>query len=350
MPLIPTQSDPSAGDRAVAERQPILEVKHLKSHFFLDEGVVRAVDDVSLTLRQGTTLGVVGESGCGKSVTARSILQIVGAGGRIVSGDILFHRNGEVLNLAKFDAKGADIRRVRGSDIAMIFQEPMAAFSPVHTVGRQVVEAIQLHTDLSKHQARARTLELLERVGIPQPKRAIDQYPFELSGGMRQRAMIAMALSCDPAILIADEPTTALDVTVQAQILALLRNIQEETGMSIIIISHNMGVIAEMADEVAVMYLGRVIEEGSLWDIFDDPKHPYTQALLRSIPMVEETVTTRLQSIKGNVPNPYAFPSGCRFHPRCDFFMEGTCDVRDPSLMEVSASHRAACFLIGGAG
>jgi peptide/nickel transport system ATP-binding protein len=351
--MLPTRTRPEQEDGRHREegsssgRPPILEIRNLKTHFNLDEGVVRAVDDVSLTLEKGSTLGVVGESGCGKSVTARSVLQIVGAGGKIVDGEILFHRDGSVVDLATFEPRGRDIRAVRGREIAMIFQEPMAAFSPVYTVGKQIIEAIRVHTDASKVAARERTMDLLARVGIPQPKRTVDQFPFELSGGMLQRAMIAMALSCEPNILIADEPTTALDVTIQGQILALLKSIQEETGMSIMLISHNMGVIAEMADSVAVMYLGRVIEEAPAWELFDGPRHPYTQALLQSIPMVEETVQSRLRSIKGSVPNPYAMPKACRFHPRCDAFMSGTCDVREPALMPVGPGHRAACFLVG---
>jgi peptide/nickel transport system ATP-binding protein len=351
--MLPTRTRPDPldgrhrGDDPSTGKQPILEIRNLKTHFLLDEGVVRAVDDVSLTLAKGSTLGVVGESGCGKSVTARSVLQIVGAGGKIVDGQILFHRGDDVVDLATFEPRGREIRSVRGQEISMIFQEPMAAFSPVYTIGKQIIEAIRVHTEASKLDARNQTLDLLARVGIPQPKRTVDQFPFELSGGMLQRAMIAMALSCKPDILIADEPTTALDVTIQGQILALLKSIQDETGMSIMLISHNMGVIAEMADSVAVMYLGRVIEEAPAWDLFDNPRHPYTQALLQSIPMVEEEVQSRLRSIKGSVPNPYAMPKACRFHPRCDAFMSGTCDIREPALMPVGNGHRAACFLVG---
>ena len=349
MPPTLTRPDQEDGHPRPGGQPPILSIRNLKTTFFLDEGQVRAVDDVTLTLEKGATLGVVGESGCGKSVTARSVLQVVGAGSRIVGGRILFHRDSVVLDLASLDPRGPEIRAIRGGDIAMIFQEPMAAFSPVYTIGRQIIEAMVVHTGLAKKPARDRTVELLARVGIPHPKRTVDQYPFELSGGMLQRAMIAMALSCDPEILIADEPTTALDVTIQSQILELLKSFQEETGMSIMLISHNMGVIAEMADTVAVMYLGRVIEEAPVWDLFDNPRHPYTRALLESIPMVEEKVQTRLKSIKGNVPNPYAIPKACRFHPRCDSFMGGTCDVRSPALMEVGPGHRAACFLVGDA-
>jgi peptide/nickel transport system ATP-binding protein len=329
---------------------PILEIRDLRTSFFLDEGEVRAVDGVSLTVPAGGTLGVVGESGCGKSVLARSILQLVSGAGRIVGGEILFHDGAEVVDLARLNPRGERIRRIRGRNIAMIFQEPTASFSPVYTVGRQIVEAIQVHNDLSKRDARDRAIRLLGNAGIPQPARAVDRYPFEMSGGMLQRAMIAMALSCEPRMLIADEPTTALDVTIQAQILRLLKQIQAETGMSIIIISHNMGVIAEMADQVAVMYLGRVVEEAPAWDLFDAPHHPYTQALLRSIPVVSDRPGARLQSIAGTVPNPYDTPPGCRFHPRCEAFMSGVCDAREPVLFEVALRHRAACFLAEGDG
>jgi peptide/nickel transport system ATP-binding protein len=324
----------------------LLEIRDLKAHFLLDEGVARAVDGVSLTLKRGETLGVVGESGSGKSVTARSVLQILGSGGEIVEGKILYRRNGQVVDLTELDPAGEEIRDIRGNDISMVFQEPMTAFSPVYTVGRQITEAIRVHNEVSKKDARARAIELLGKVGIQQPEQRVDSYPFELSGGMRQRAMIAMALACDPQILIADEPTTALDVTIQAQILALLKSIQEETGMSIIIISHNMGVIAEMADTVAVMYLGRVVESAPLWELFDNPRHPYTQALLRSIPTIEEEIEGRLESIEGTVPDPYHIPVGCRFHTRCREFIAGTCDAEEPSLREASPGHLARCVLV----
>jgi len=327
--------------------EPILEINHLEARFFLDEGTVPAVNDVTVSLARGSTLGIVGESGCGKSVTARSILQIVPSGGRVTSGEIIYHSERGSIDLASLSPKGDEIRRIRGNEIAMIFQEPMAAFSPVYTVGRQIIEAIRTHDSATKHQARSRAVDLLGQVGIPQPARVADRYPFELSGGLLQRCMIAMALSCEPSILIADEPTTALDVTIQAQILALLKNLQVETGMSLIIISHNMGVIAEMADLVAVMYLGRVIERAPLWEIFDNPQHPYTRALLKSIPLVTAERKPRLAPIRGNVPSPYAMPAGCRFHPRCEEFMPGTCDEREPALMMAGDGHGAACFLIG---
>jgi peptide/nickel transport system ATP-binding protein len=333
----------------MADAEKLLEIKDLKTYFFFDEGVVRAVDGVSLSLEKGKTLGVVGESGCGKSVTAQSILQIVGAGGRIVSGQILYNQHGSIVDLTKYKAGSEQMRQIRGRDISMIFQEPMTAFSPVYTVGKQIAEAITYHEPVTEKQARKRVIELLEKVGIPRAGERYDSYPFELSGGMRQRAMIAMALVGSPTILIADEPTTALDVTIQAQILDLLRALQSELGSAIMIITHNMGVIAEMADTVAVMYLGKVIEHAPVWQLFDHPAHPYTAALLRSIPMIEENVKDRLESIKGVVPDPYNLPSGCRFHPRCDRYVDGLCNQVEPQPVEVSPGHYASCLLLGGA-
>ena len=333
----------------MAEAHKVLEIKDLKTYFFFDEGTVRAVDGVSFTLEKGKTLGVVGESGCGKSVTAQSVLQIVGAGGKIVNGQVLYHRDGEVLDLVQYKASSEEMRQIRGRDIAMIFQEPMTAFSPIYTVGKQLMEAILFHERVPQREARRRVIELLAKVGIPHPEQRIDSYPFELSGGMRQRAMIAMALACSPTILIADEPTTALDVTIQAQILDLMRGIQQEMGMAILIITHNMGVIAEMADTVAVMYLGKVVESAPVWQLFDNPQHPYTAALLKSIPMIEEQAKDRLLSIKGVVPDPYNLPGGCRFHPRCESYIEGVCDQAEPGPVEVSPGHFASCFLLGGA-
>lgn len=330
-----------------ASADTVLEIKNLQARFFLAEGTVKAVDDVSLSVTAGTTLGIVGESGCGKSVTARAILQILPSGGRITDGQIFFSSRAGRLDLAALDPKGDAIRAVRGREIAMIFQEPMAAFSPAYTVGAQIIEAIRTHDPIQVRKARVRVIDLLGLVGIPQPERVVDRFPFELSGGLLQRAMIAMALSCEPSLLIADEPTTALDVTVQAQILTLLKRLQAEMGMSMIIISHNMGVIAEMADLATVMYLGRVVESAPLWDLFDKPQHPYTQALLRSIPRVTAKTNTRLESIEGNVPSPYAIPSGCRFHPRCTKVIPHVCEARDPALMNAGAGHQAACFLIG---
>jgi peptide/nickel transport system ATP-binding protein len=329
---------------------PILSVRDLKTYFFPDEGTVRAVDGASFDLYPRKTLGIVGESGCGKSVTAKSILRIVERPGRIVGGSILLRResgNGQPtdLDLTQLDPEGPEMRRIRGGDIGLVFQEPMTSFSPVHTIGNQMIETIGLHHGVTKHQARERAVEMLHLVGIPNPVRRIDEFAFQLSGGLRQRAMIAMALSCGPRILIADEPTTALDVTTQAQILDLLRHLQEREGMTIILITHNLGVVAEMCDEVVVMYLGRVVEQGPVDAIFHAPKHPYTQALLRSIPSIHATVRTELPTIAGSIPHPYNRPAGCPFYPRCPDFMPGTCDRNEPSLRSVGDGQDVSCFL-----
>ena len=338
---------PVKGEMYAMNCAPILSVNNLKTYFFTDEGAVRAVDGASFAVRPGKTVGIAGESGCGKSVTALSILRIVDDPGRIVEGEIMFRRadGGEPVDLAKLDAEGGEIRAIRGGEIAIVFQEPMTSFSPHYTIGNQIVETIQLHQDVGKAEARNRTIELLRMVGIPRPERRIDEYSFELSGGLRQRVMIAMALSCNPRILIADEPTTALDVTTQAQILDLLREIQERTQMSVIIITHDMGVIAEMADDVIVMYLGRVVESGPVDEIFHRPQHPYTQALLRSIPSIFAEPRTKLPTIAGSIPHPHNRPAGCPFHPRCADFMPGKCDRHEPQLRPVSASQMASCFL-----
>jgi peptide/nickel transport system ATP-binding protein len=337
---------------------PLLEVRDLKTYFFLDEGTVKAVDGASLTVWRGRTLCVVGESGCGKSVMARSILQIVDPPGRIVSGEVLFHRrratgNGqaidEVIDLARLHPRGREIRQIRGKDIAMIFQEPMASLSPVHTIGDQIMENILLHQQVSKAEARNRTIELLRKVGIPRPEQRADEYPFQLSGGQRQRAMIAMALSCNPSLLIADEPTTALDVTTQAQILELMVQLKDEFGMSIMLITHDLGVVAEMADDVVVMYLGRIVERAGVDALFHDPKHPYTRALLRSIPKLGPKMRERLEAIKGMVPNPYNRPRGCTFHPRCPSFMSGVCDRVEPPPVLLEDGREVRCLLYGGA-
>jgi peptide/nickel transport system ATP-binding protein len=325
----------------------LLEVKDLRTHFFTDEGTVKAVDGVDFDIERGETVCVVGESGCGKSVTARSILQIVDAPGRIVTGQILLHQNGRTTNLAALDPRGKAIRAIRGREIGMIFQEPMTSLSPVHTIGDQIMESIQLHLADTPAQARQRTIELLRRVGIPSPERRIDAYPFQLSGGMRQRAMIAMGLACGPSLLIADEPTTALDVTTQAQILDLIAELQSELGMAVLLITHDLGVVAEIADSVVVMYLGSVAERGSVDAIFHDPKHPYTQALLRSIPKVGVGVRERLATIRGSVPAPFARPAGCAFHPRCDRMMPGRCDHVVPARVSVNTSE-VRCLLYGG--
>ncbi|WP_329001857.1 ABC transporter ATP-binding protein [Kribbella sp. NBC_00709] len=326
--------------------QPLLEVRELRTHFELSDGVVKAVDGVSLTVRRGRTLAVVGESGCGKSVTARSILRLIERPARIVGGEVLLHdeTDGEPLDL--LSAKDKRLRQVRWADIAMVFQEPMASLSLVHTIGDQIVEAVRLHENVGKQAARDRAIEMLGRVGIPDPKRRVDSYPFELSGGMRQRAMIAMALACRPRLLIADEPTTALDVTTQAQILDLLTDLQQELGMAIMLITHDLGVAAQVADEVAVMYLGEVVEQGPASAVLSNPKHPYTQALVRSVPRLGQRGRDRLVAVRGTVPPPYERPSGCRFHPRCDAFMAGKCDVTVPATVR-SDEIDVACLLYG---
>jgi peptide/nickel transport system ATP-binding protein len=335
------------------QQQPLLSVRHLQTYFPQDEGIVKAVDGASFDVFPGHTLGIVGESGCGKSITARSILRIIDRPGRIVAGEILFWRhktsdgaNGdEVIDLAKLDPNGREMRAIRGAEIALIFQEPMSSFSPVHTIGDQIIEAIMLHQQVDRREARAKAIAMLRRVGIPLPEQRVDQLSYQLSGGLRQRAMIAMALSCNPTLLIADEPTTALDVTTQAQILDLMRQLQREYGMAIMLITHDLGVIAEMADDVVVMYLGRIVEQAPVDEIFYAPKHPYTQALLRSIPRLRAQSRERLASITGFVPHPYNRPPGCPFHPRCSAFMPGVCDRQEPQLQGVGDQHLVSCFL-----
>jgi peptide/nickel transport system ATP-binding protein len=336
---------------------PLLSVQNLKTYFPQDEGTVKAVDGASFELYPARTLGIVGESGCGKSITARSILRIIDRPGRIVEGQILFRRQKNALasdtqatvDLVQIEPYGEDMRAIRGAEIALIFQEPMSSFSPVHTIGNQIAEAILLHQHVGKREARARTLEALRRVGIPLPEQRLDAYAYQLSGGLRQRAMIAMALSCNPSLLIADEPTTALDVTTQAQILDLMRHLQREYGMAIMLITHDLGVVAEMADDVAVMYLGRVVEQAPVEEIFYAPKHPYTRALLSSIPHIRAKSREHLASIVGFVPHPYNRPHGCPFHPRCTSFMPGLCDRREPDLQPTGANHAVSCFLYTGA-
>jgi len=327
--------------------QKLLDVKNLKTYFYTEQGTVRAVDGISFSLDKGTTLGVVGESGCGKSVTARSILRITGPRSKIVDGQMILYRDHEVVDLAQLDDRGPEIRDIRGQDIAMVFQEPMASLSPVHTIGDQIIEAISLHQDVDQDVARQMAIDILGHVGIPRPEQRVDEYPHQLSGGMRQRAMIAMALSCRPKLLIADEPTTALDVTIQAQILDLMRDLQAELGMSIMLITHDLGVVAELSDEVIVMYLGQIVEQAPVRDLFHNPLHPYTQALLRSVPKIEKQRTKEpLFSIKGVVPDPFTIPSGCRFHPRCQRFQPGLCDRVSPELEQITGNRSVSCLLV----
>ncbi|MDW8450482.1 MAG: ABC transporter ATP-binding protein [Anaerolineae bacterium] len=321
-----------------------LEFKDLRVHFFTDEGVVKAVDGVDLVVPRGKTTCIVGESGCGKSVMSLTALRIVQKPGRIVSGQILWHsKSGDVIDLAKLNPKGQEIRKIRGAEIAMIFQEPMTSLSALYTIGNQIGEAIRLHQGVSKQEARARTIEMLRKVRIPRPERLVDEYPFRLSGGMRQRAMIAMALSCNPSLLIADEPTTALDVTTQAQILDLMLELQQEYGMSIMFITHDLGVVAEIADYVAVMYLGRVVESADVDTVFNSPKHPYTQALLSSVPKITAT-RQPLEPIQGMVPNPFRRPSGCTFHPRCAKVMP-ICRTIEPAMITLDGGQQVRCLL-----
>jgi len=327
----------------------LIEVDNLKVHFFLDEGTVRAVDGVSFAVDKGKSLGIVGESGSGKSVIGQSILRIVPSPGKIVSGRILLgqdNANGEsqLIDLVQLPSQSRAMREIRGRDVAMIFQEPMNSFSPLHTIGSQIIEALRLHSDASQSEARDRAIEILGKVGIPRPQYLVDVYPHQLSGGMRQRAMIAMALICRPRILIADEPTTALDVTIQAQIIDLLKQLQEEFGMSILFVSHNLGVISDISDDVLVVYFGRVMERAPVEVIFKDPVHPYTRALLRSVPGIDTLVRTPLATIEGTLPNPLVEIKGCPFFGRCNE-CEGDSVCRDQpyELTQIDGGHYVAC-------
>ena len=326
----------------------VLEVKNLRTYFHLDEGTLKAVDDVSFSVRRKEILGVIGESGCGKSVTAQSILRIVPSPGRIVGGEIVLNRSAtEDVDIADLNPMSATMRGIRWNEISMIFQEPMASFCPVHTIGNQMIEAITLHKAIAAKEARDLTVSMLDRVGIASASQRVDSYPYELSGGMLQRAMIAMALSCEPTLLIADEPTTALDVTVQAQILELIRELQEQFTMSVLYITHDLGVIADLADRVAVMYLGRLVETAQTEQLFDNPLHPYTQRLLLSIPKLGKKAGVRLSVIEGTVPIPIDLPPACGFAGRCTRSLGEKCTQHVPALVEVEPSHFVRCFLYG---
>jgi oligopeptide transport system ATP-binding protein len=321
----------------------LLTIRNLHTHFFLSEGTVRAVDGVDLEIRPHATVGLVGESGCGKSVTALSVLRLIRPPGRIVSGRIVLHRPDRDVVLTDLEDHGSAVRGIRGNEIALIFQEPMTSLNPVYPIGDQIAEAVRLHQRVGRREAWRRAEEMLARVGIPGARERAREYPYQLSGGMRQRAMIAMALCCHPALLIADEPTTALDVTIQAQVLDLMRALQEQMGMSILMITHDLGVIADMCDEVVVMYAGRVVERGGAEAIFYDPLHPYTQGLLQSMPVLGKRTGGRLTSIPGSVPHGLALPQGCRFRPRCACRMP-TC-LETPPLREVASGHQVRCWL-----
>jgi len=323
----------------MAER--LLDIKGLKTHFFTEEGVVRAVDGVDLHINKGETLGVVGESGCGKTVTALSVMKLIPMPpGKIVEGQMLYDGR-DLVTLPP-----AQMRKVRGKEISMVFQEPMTSLNPVFTIGEQIAEAIRLHEGLGRRAAMDKTVDMLRLVHIPNPDRRVKEYPHQLSGGMRQRVMIAMALSCNPKLLIADEPTTALDVTIQAQILELLNELKAKIGMAVMLITHDMGVIAETAQRVMVMYAGKVVEEAPVKDLFKEPLHPYTQGLLRSIPRIDTAATQkkRLEAIPGVVPSLLNLPQGCRFAPRCQF-VKPMYTEKEPVLKEVKPGHKVACWL-----
>jgi len=323
---------------------PLLEVKDLKTYFDVDEGVIQAVDGVTFSVHREETLGLIGESGCGKSVTAMSVLRIVPSPGRAAGGKILLHLDGGIIDLAQLNPSGDEIRSIRGKEISMVFQEPMTSLSPVHTIGNQIREAILLHRTKDRQEAEEIALDMLDRVGIGNPAQRINDYPYQLSGGMRQRAMIAMALSCHPSLLIADEPTTALDVTIQAQILALMKELQTQFHMAVLYITHDLGVIAEMSHRVAVMYLGKIVEIGSVRDIFYHPLHPYTVLLLKSRPRLTRGTRERLESIKGNVPVPLNLRPQCGFYDRCPEAIEGLCNTAVPDLIERADGHWVRCF------
>jgi len=324
----------------------LLEIDNLKTYFNTMDGIVRAVDGVSFSIAPGKTLGLVGESGCGKSVTAHSMLRLLPKRtSQIADGAIRFRRpDGNTVDMTQLNPDSALIRSIRGNEISMIFQEPLTSLSPVHTVGSQIAETVALHQNVSKREAAERTIHLLEQVGIPSAEQRFGEYPHQFSGGMRQRAMISMALSCNPRLLIADEPTTALDVTIQAQILELMQSLQDELGMAILIITHDLGVVAELADDVAVMYMGKIVESGDARTIFNQPLHPYTVGLMRSIPHLGSRAKDRLTPIPGSVPDPFSIPPGCAFFPRCPAPKREACNHEVP-LLEVEPGHFVRCTL-----
>ncbi len=338
---------PGMSEVSVTPADPILEIKNLKTYFYLERSTVRALDGVNLTLPRKSTLGLVGESGCGKSVLAMSVMRLIQSPpGKIIEGEICLHRkkSGEIVDLAKLDARGFEMRNVRGGEIAIVFQEPMMSLNPLYTIGAQIAEAVQVHQKVGRKEAMDRALEMLTKVQISAPKQRLHEYPHQLSGGMRQRVMIALALSCNPSILIADEPTTALDVTVQAQILDLMNQLQADFGASIIIITHNLGVVSQMAGQVAVMYLGKIVELAETRALFHEPLHPYTVGLLNSVPVLGRKGQKDLVPIKGMVPTPTMVIPGCPFAPRRPRAMK-ICSERQPTLREVRPGHQAACWL-----
>lgn len=353
--------------------EPLVEINNLRVEFDVRAGIVKAVDGVSFDIKRGQTLGVIGESGCGKSMTARAILQMIPKPGKVTNGEVIYHRQvkgdgknptTEIVNITKLNPDGNVIREIRGGEIGMIFQEPMSSLTPVYTAGYQINEAVSLHRlvpiqkvgdqmaetikahrKVTKQEGREIAIEMLHRVGIPKPRERVDSYPHQLSGGQRQRVMIAIALSCQPVMLIADEPTTALDVSIEAQILDIMRDLQNTANMAIMFITHNLGVIAEMAEEIVVMYMGKQVERAKAVDLFYGPMHPYTRALLKSIPHVGKKSRERLASIEGMVPDPFNLPSGCVFHPRCPSYMPGRCDKIAPTWKQCGEDHWVSCLL-----
>lgn len=325
----------------------LIEVKNLKVSFKSDEGIISAVDGVSFSVKRRQILGLVGESGSGKSVSTWAIMRLLPKNAIIHKGSSikLCRQNSQIVEITQLNPKGREIREIRGGEVALIFQDPMSSLSPVYTIGNQIVEAVLKHRKVCKKEAQEIAIDLLNRVGIPNPGRCFKRYPFEISGGMRQRAMISIALSTNPSLLIADEPTTALDVTIQAQVLELMKDLQEEVGMAIIFITHNLGVIAQIAEEIAVMYLGEVVERGTPREIFHDPKHPYTINLLLTIPRIGKSKGQRLVAIGGQIPSPLERPSGCRFHTRCKKMISGRCDIHIPKVAQVGRHHTVSCFL-----
>lgn len=334
--------------QAAQTEQPLLSVQNLSIQIKMDNGIMNAVDGVDFEIHKGKTLGLVGESGCGKSLTSRAIISINPKECE-TTGDIVYHSESEAslnrLNLLSLHPNGKQIRSIRGRKIAMIFQEPMTAFSPMYTIGNQLMEAIRIHRTKNKKEAKKIALEMLAKVGISDQEKRFDQYPHEFSGGMRQRAMISMALSCNPEILIADEPTTALDVTIQAQVLELMKKLQSEFGMAILLVTHDLGIIAQMCDEVAVMYLGKIVEQAPVKEIFTNPKHPYTKGLLKSMPRLGGDKTKRLDSIEGSVPIPINMPPMCGFYDRCKDRIEGVCNMNAVPKTRISDQHSVRCFL-----
>lgn len=324
---------------------PLLQVKNLKVYFYLEEGILKAVDDVSFDMERKKVLDIIKKSNCGKSVTTQSILQIIPHPKKTIKKKILLHQNNNLVDLAKLDPSGRDIRAIKKKEITMIFQEPMTSLSPIHTIGNQIMEAVLLHQNMSQSEAKELTLEMLYKVGISNPHQRIDEYSYQLSGGLRQRAMITITLSYNPSLLIADEPTTALDVTVQAQILELIKELQREFGMSIIYITHNLGVIAEISDEVLMMYLKKVVEHTNADEIFHNPLHPYTIGLLKSIPKIKKKARTRLKTIKKTIPLPLDLPRGCRFYQQYQKTKKKIYNINNPPLIEVTKGHRVSCFL-----